>query len=272
MALRTSPRELARVLEEDPELAELLDPSQLARANELALARTLRLSPGEWPPFTRPDTPLLGLLVLEGLLGNRVALRERSHLELVGPGDLLRPWVGLGAGASQPVQVKWRAFADSRLAVLDRRFSAAIRDFPEIHEVLSDRFVLRARRLGFQLAVNSIVGVPERVLIVLWHYADRWGHVTREGITLDLPLSHQDLADVVGSSRPTVTSALTELRHDGRIEIRPGEWLLLGSAPARFAELHEAGGIQCSGDGRLAGSRLSEAWRQPDAREDEPPV
>ena len=39
----------------------------------------------------------------------------------------------------------------------------------------------------------------------LWHVAERWGRVGRDSIVVDLPLSHQRLADLVGAHRPTVT-------------------------------------------------------------------
>jgi CRP/FNR family cyclic AMP-dependent transcriptional regulator len=74
----------------------------------------------------------------------------------------------------------------------------------------------RPRWLSFHLAVCQIIGIEVRLLIVLWHFADRWGRVTPEGVMLPLPLSHGLLAGIVGSRRPTVSTALGSLRNRGR--------------------------------------------------------
>jgi CRP/FNR family transcriptional regulator, cyclic AMP receptor protein len=124
-----------------------------------------------------------------------------------------------------------------RLAVLDRRFSYAVRDFPEVYEALAERLVMRSRRLNFQLAVNAVTGIEERIMLALWHFGERWGRVTGAGVDLTFPLTHKDLADVVGASRPSVSSALMALRRRGAIEQQDRGWLLHGSPPARFLEL-----------------------------------
>jgi CRP-like cAMP-binding protein len=116
---------------------------------------------------------------------------------------VIRPWVGLGPDASIPVKFDWRVLEDARLAVLDRRFSHAVRDYPEVYEALAERLVLRSRRLNFLLAVNAVTGIEERILLAMWHFGERWGRVTPEGVFLTFPLTHKDLADVVGASRPS---------------------------------------------------------------------
>jgi hypothetical protein len=55
----------------------------------------------------------------------------------------------------------------------------------------------------------------ERVRRKLLHLARRHGHAVREGVRIDLPVSHALLAEMIGSSRETVTRALDELRRDG---------------------------------------------------------
>ena len=88
----------------------------------------------------------------------------------------------------------------------------------------------------FHLAVCHIVGVEVRLLIVLWHFADRWGRMSTAGVKLPLPLSHGLLAGIVGARRPTVSTALGALRDQGLVERTEGGWLLRGDPPA---ELHD---------------------------------
>jgi CRP-like cAMP-binding protein len=53
-----------------------------------------------------------------------------------------------------------------------------------------------------------------------------------EGIVVGLPLGHQRLADVVGASRPTVTTAMGDLGRSGALSRRKsGEWVLHGTPP-----------------------------------------
>src|SRR5262245_11600842 len=58
------------------------------------LAVTEDLDAGEWQEADWPSEVRkgIGLLVIEGLLLRRVSLNGRSGAELVGRGDLLRPW------------------------------------------------------------------------------------------------------------------------------------------------------------------------------------
>ncbi|HWC25854.1 MAG TPA: hypothetical protein VG474_04655, partial [Solirubrobacteraceae bacterium] len=165
------------VLVEDPDLGELLDERRHAAAERAVIAPELRLAAGELSWEERFEHPLLGLLVLEGLLGVRMQIPGRTHLELLGPGDVVVPWTVPAVDGSTTSKVTWCAFATARLAVLDRSFCLTIRGLPEIHEALAARFVMRARRLAFQLAVNALRVVDERVLLTLWHLADRWGRV-----------------------------------------------------------------------------------------------
>ena len=61
-----------------------------------------------------------------------------------------------------------------------------------------------------------------------WHLADRWGHVSPEGVVLELPrLTHEMIARMVAARRPSVTTGIRRLRELGVIEVRSrGRWVL----------------------------------------------
>jgi CRP/FNR family cyclic AMP-dependent transcriptional regulator len=91
----------------------------------------------------------------------------------------------------------------------------------------------RTRSLAFHLAVTQVTRVGERLLVVLWHLADRWGRVTPEGVALALPLTHETLGRIVGARRPAVTTALRELTQRGLVTRGAGRsWLLHGDPPS----------------------------------------
>jgi CRP-like cAMP-binding protein len=227
-----------RIFDEVPELLQHVEPEDARRLAQVT-AQLLRLETGMWQLRFREEElhGHLGLLVLDGLLTRHVAIGEATCAELLGTGDLLRPWTELESGiVSIPAESSWQVVMPTRLAVLNARFALQIAHWPDVTAAIIDRVVQRARWLSFHLAVCHIVGVEVRILIVLWHFADRWGRVTPAGVKLPLPLSHGLLAAVVGARRPTVSTALGVLREQGLIERTEDGWLLHGEPPV---ELHE---------------------------------
>ena len=65
------------------------------------------------------------------------------------------------------------------------------------------------------MAIAHYPRVDLRLLMLMWHLADRWGRVTPQGIRIPLRLTHELLADLVASRRPSVTSALQSSRARG---------------------------------------------------------
>jgi CRP-like cAMP-binding protein len=234
---------VARILEEDPDLCERLPRHERERALEQAHARVQLLEKGVWDEASFPQNHYdgFGMLVLEGVLARRVTLGRFDCTELLGQGDLLRPWsFDSAATASIPSKVTWNVVEPVRLATLDRRFALQVAPWPELSAALMDRIVQRARWLGFQLAVSHVVRVETRLLLMLWHFADRWGRMTVDGARVRIPVTHGVLASVVGARRPSVTTALGRLQDDGLIQrLGDGEWLLHGSPPQDFARLQE---------------------------------
>ena len=236
----SSPTRPVRVLEVDPDLGAALPARDFERARADLVARVYEAEPGPWE-IHQPERErgAFGLLVLGGLLGLRTGIRDRTTLELVGRGDLLQPWVQLGAESSVPPTSGWRVIEPSKLVLLDRRFSETAGQWPEVTAALMHRLVLRSRRLCYQLAVNTSPRVEERVLYALWALADRWGRVTEQGTVLNLHLTHQQVAELVAAQRPSVSGALSRLREEGRISYTRESFVLLGSVPGEVEALKE---------------------------------
>ena len=60
------------------------------------------------------------------------------------------------------------------------------------------------------------------------------GHVVRDGIRIDFPVSHALLAEMIGSSRETVTRAVDELQRAGFVARSGSTYRLLGSSESVF--------------------------------------
>ncbi len=207
-------------------------PVGLGVAERACLARTVAAPRGPWRDGRgRMAGTGYGLLVLRGLLSRRVGRGGRFGAELLGPGDLLRPWDDPGEDAAMPFTTAWRVIQPVLLADLDARFAARAAPYPEIPAQLVRRTVLRARRLGATMAIVHEPRVKARVRMVLWALAERWGTVRPDGVALRLPLTHALLADMVAASRPAVSAAVSALTRGGRLQRERNLWLLRGGPP-----------------------------------------
>lgn len=227
---------VANVLEEDPDLGARLGPERQAEARERTQAPVLQVARGEWSQQEWPATVEqgLGLLVLDGLLLRRVDLEGRYGVELLGQGDLLRPWQREDALASVPRRAGWQALSACRIALLDVDFAMRIRAYPEIHAELLARAIRRTRYLAVNMAIVHQPRVRTRVHMLLWHLADRWGTVRGDGVLVAISLTHQMLSELVAARRPTVSAALSELEREGLVSRVRGGWLVHGAPPGEL--------------------------------------
>jgi CRP/FNR family transcriptional regulator, cyclic AMP receptor protein len=244
---------LCHVLSEDPDLAEFIAPEHRARAVEQCVARTARIPRGRWAtPGPEGLRNGIGFLVLEGLLLRRVGIDGRFGAELLGVGDLLRPWQSEETSPTLVLTTRWRVLEGVRLALLDgaaaRRFAA----YPELTGRLVGRALERSRNLAINMAIVHQARVNVRLHILFWHLADRWGRVLSAGTLLPLSLTHAVLADLVAARRPTVTSALSELARQRLVLPERDGWLLLGEPPGELLELRE---VEVSARSRTAAAQ-----------------
>jgi len=226
--------ETISILDADPDLADLLDAGALDRARRETLTRVQRLSPGEWDAGAalEPAIHHRGFLIVDGLLSRTVEVLGRRCVELIGHGDVMRPWSWDEEGSHVRAEVGWMVLEPSRLAVLDHDLVERMVPWPALGVELFNRGTRRAHNLAVALAITHHQRVDDRLLLTLWHLAERWGKVHSDGIVLPLPLGHQRLADLVGAQRQSVTTALGELGRAGRLSRRDtGEWVLHGQPP-----------------------------------------
>jgi len=231
--------DLISLLDADPDLREHLDPGTLDAARLASRTRSHRLTPGVWDAGAamEPESHHRGFLIYEGLLAREVEVLGRRCVELLGHGDVMRPWQWdpADAGAHVQAEIAWQVFEPARLAVLDHALYQRLAPFPQLGVELFSRGIRRAHALAVALAISHHQRVDDRLCLTLWHLAERWGRVTPEGVVVPLPLGHQRLADIVGAHRPSVTTAMGDLVKAGTVSRREsGEWVLHGGPPERL--------------------------------------
>jgi CRP/FNR family transcriptional regulator, cyclic AMP receptor protein len=214
----------------DPGLGDGLSEQARAAAAEALLVRTTLLAKGPWRPALEcPEPGHLGYLVVDGLLVRRVEVAGGSGVELLGRGDLLRPWQ---EDASSFCAASWEILEPIALVPLGPRLAHSLGQWPPILSNIVGRGVRRSRVLAAGAAVASLTGLQERLLILFWQLAERWGELGKDGIQISIRLPHRLLAELVGARRPSVTSALGELQRGGHLTTgRHGCWLLHGDPP-----------------------------------------
>jgi len=90
---------------------------------------------------------------------------------------------------------------------------------PHVALGITKLFGLRRRRIERRLKYLLFRSNRERLVHLLLELAEQYGKPSAEGLELRIKLSHQDLANVIGSTRETVTVVLGELQAEGRLKL-----------------------------------------------------
>ena len=178
-----------------------------------------------------------GFLALNGLIIRRTGVEGRFGAELLGEGDLLRPWQDQFDSPALALEIGWTVLEPMRLAILDEQFVERMAAYPELGPAMVERVMRRARNLVVNMAIVHQARVDVRLHMLLWHLAGRWGRVKSEGTVLRMRLTHAVLADLVAARRPTVTSAIAELVRAGLVRSSHDEWVLLREPPGELTRL-----------------------------------
>ena len=108
-------------------------------------------------------------------MSREVDVLGRRAVELIGPGDVMRPWGWDEEGSHVQAEIGWLVLEPTRLAVLDHGLVARMVPWPQLGVELFARGTRRAHHLAVALAIAHHHRVEERLLLTLWHLAERWG-------------------------------------------------------------------------------------------------
>jgi hypothetical protein len=197
------------------------------------------LKPGHWEvPHGEGARGRLGFLILDGLLARDVTLAGTTSTELLGEGDVVQPWLAAREDGLVRYRVAWHVLAPVRVAVLDDSLGRALARWPQVMSTLLERAVRRTHRMSIHEALLQLSPVETRLIVLFWHLAERWGHVTPGGIALRLRLPHALLGQLVGCRRASVTTALQHIYASGELVRRAdGTWLLTGDPPDELTDV-----------------------------------
>jgi len=122
-------------------------------------------------------------------------------------------------------------------------FLQFVKDNPKVALPLLQLLSFRLREISEVLSDVTSVDVASRVVKLLHRLGERYGRRVENGIFLELPVTHQEMADMIGASRQTVTTVLGDLKRRGHIQmehrtlfIRNGSWIENLVEPTRRPE------------------------------------
>lgn len=197
------------------ELFESFNPNELGRL--LGILEELEL-PKHHMIFS-PGVPSESIYFIEK---GRIRLTRLSPegksiiLAMLGPGEM----IGDASWETGEHDSYAETLEESRIYQISRdAFHGLIKENPEFGLRLIQIIGTRLKQAQSRLEDLVFRQVPSRVARLLVSLADSHGKVTPHGIRVEFPLTHQEIADLVGSSRVTVTQVLNRFRTNHWIEV-----------------------------------------------------
>lgn len=145
-----------------------------------------------------------------------------SVIYLYGPGNIL----GIRALTSADKALKHNAEALTDVEIITvphREFIDIATDNPEYLIDILHSFIQRLNYAERKLEGFITNDATTRLANFLSDAAIRFGQKKKEGISIPIPLTHQQIAEFVGSARETVTIALHKLAKEGIVKIARGK-------------------------------------------------
>lgn len=144
--------------------------------------------------------------------GKSIILRIAEAGELIGIN---------GAIAGQPYELTAETLEPCQVNFLKRdSFQRFMRDHHEASVNAAEQLGSDYRAACFQIrSLGLSRTAAEKIARFLLEWSAR-GKATSEGVRVNLPLTHEEIAQIVGVSRETVTRTLTDLKHKSLITMK----------------------------------------------------
>jgi CRP-like cAMP-binding protein len=207
--------DLASVLQRAPLLSSLS-----AAELQLLAVRTARKSFGDGQLLFSEGDPCNGLhIIARGkvrIFKTSISGREQV-LALNGPGDTVAELPVFDGG---PYPASAMAVEESEIAFISRRdFHAFCIEHPEVALKVLAVVGGRLRRLVGIIEELSFTTIRQRLISVLVKLAQSEGKQCDRGIEFQLPATHQELANQLGTVRELISRNLMRLQAEGLIEV-----------------------------------------------------
>ncbi|HEY9903964.1 MAG TPA: Crp/Fnr family transcriptional regulator [Candidatus Sericytochromatia bacterium] len=132
-------------------------------------------------------------------------------LGLWGPGDI----VSRVLSKAEPYQIECLTPVEATVLPLDR------------WHLVNEALILHIQQFQDFLEILHCRSVDASLLRLLSWMANKFGHTVERGQLIDLHLTHQEISEIIGTTRVTVTRLLNTFEKQGIIERLPRKFIVL---------------------------------------------
>jgi len=120
------------------------------------------------------------------------------------------------------------AMEDSVVAIISKgEFYSLLYAQGKVFDMLLRILCSRLRGSWERIQLLSFTTASQRIKMLFASLANEYGRTTGEGTLLNIKLTHQNIADMAGVSRETVTRIIDRLHKDGEIKVLKNKSILL---------------------------------------------
>lgn len=193
-----------------------MDDSAMDQVNRMSSMSTVRAQ----QPLYFPDEPTKSIFFLKDghvKISRLAADGKEVILDVLGPGEIFGElsFSGSGETGSELAQALDEAVI---CTMKSEDFESLLKMKPELNFEVTKRIGLRLRKFEERISDMLFKDVRKRIAAFLVRSAEEFGKIKGGIITIKMPLSHQEIALLVGAARQTVTSTLNEFRTQGFID------------------------------------------------------
>ena len=130
------------------------------------------------------------------------------------PGDIF----GIAGENSMYHNVYAKALSECVLLRINKNaFNQLMLEEPRISLLVIEKLSSRIHLLGDKILYMASDDVNTRLIKLFEYMMKNYGEKTDQGIYIDIPTTHQDLADMIGSCRQTVSNIVSGLKREGTL-------------------------------------------------------
>lgn len=122
------------------------------------------------------------------------------------------------------------ATEDSTAAIISKKdFYSLVKTQEKVLDNLLLILCSRYRESWEKIQLLNLKNASQRIKILFLMLSEKYGEKTAEGITLNVKLTHQEIADMSGMARETVTRVIDRWQKDGEINILRNKFIHLSA-------------------------------------------
>jgi len=141
---------------------------------------------------------------------------REAVIDIVGAGSLFGESALYSSGGREKCAIAYENLRLIRIPVGE--FQGGMGEHRELYDYTFRLIGQRLARAERRVANFALDAIPARLDKLLVEMSERYGRREEDGVLIDLPLPHREIASIVGSTRESVTVRLNAMRRAGMID------------------------------------------------------